>query len=578
MTPSGRSNYPAASSSFLAKVGQSRRLLFLLFAAFVYLQLFHGLGRLGLVGPDEPRYAQVAREMAVSGDWVTPRLQGKPWFEKPVLYYWMAGAAFKTLGVSELSARLPSAVAGLLGVLVVLGIGWHWAGWRCGLMAASILAASPLYLSLARAASTDMLLNLGLTLSFASLYLAWFGTADHGTAAPAGSTAWAYGYCGSLAVGVLAKGPVALILAGASLGLFLTATSQWGLLKRVVRPGAVLLGLAVAVPWYLLCYQANGWIFIQEFLLNHNLARFTSDRYEHSQPFWFYIPVVFAGFFPWVFQIAAPVWRGVRVCCGKSAVKQRQPALENPLSGGEKSRSSLELFFWIWALVPFFFFSLSRSKLPGYILPIFPALALLAAREWEQLWNADPGRNRAQGVGSALFWQALALLTLGVAAPWGVDVLNLEVSAFVTPFTVLLCSVGGCAVVLARFRKTKVLPAVYLAGTAAMMVLLTERVVRHLGPLESSRDLAAFVQQKGLGEKVFVYKLSRRVEYGLGFYLNTRTKLIYSEADVEYPAEGGFFLITEPGIDAEAVLPRARMETQAQFMGQKVVRMRVKPR
>jgi 4-amino-4-deoxy-L-arabinose transferase-like glycosyltransferase len=167
--PSEPSLPPAAVADKL----ESFAVLLLLLVS--YLQFFHQLGGLGLVGPDEPRYAQVAREMAASGDFVTPRLHGEPWFEKPILYYWMAAAAFKALGVSELAARLPSAMAGLLGVVAVFLVGRHWVSTRCGLAAALILASSPMYLSLARAASTDMILTSALAMSLACIYFAWFG-------------------------------------------------------------------------------------------------------------------------------------------------------------------------------------------------------------------------------------------------------------------------------------------------------------------------------------------------------------------------------------------------------------------
>ncbi len=582
LTASGSSHYPTTVPGFFAEATLPRWLLLALFSAFVYVQLFHGLSNLGLVGPDEPRYAQVAREMADSGDWVTPRLHGVPWFEKPVLYYWLAGAAFKTLGVSELSARLPSAIAGLLGVLVVLGIGWRSAGWRCGLMAALILAASPLYFSLARAASTDMLLNLGLTLSFASLYFAWFGARNHRVARASLKTAWAYGYCGFLGVAILAKGPVALILAGGSLGLLLVTTSQWSLLRTVARLGPILLGLAVALPWYVLCYRVNGWGFIEEFLLNHNLARFASDRYQHPQPLWFYVLVVFAGFFPWSFQLAGPVWRGARASWKRAArrrpaASQQQSDVPHHLPGKERPGISEEWFLWSWALVPFVFFSLSLSKLPGYVLPMFPPLALLAAREWERSWNSLPRGPQIPGTASAVFWQALCVLALGVALPWSASALNVELGAFATKLAALIGGAGSCAVVLVWLRKTRLLPAVYLMGAAAITLFVTERVLHQLSPLESTRDLAAFVQQQGFrGEKIFVYQLSRRIEYGLGFYLNAPAKLIYSEADVEYPAQERFFFVTEAPVNAETVLPGARALGEAQFMGQKIVSMKAK--
>jgi 4-amino-4-deoxy-L-arabinose transferase-like glycosyltransferase len=210
---------------------KSKSALLLLFAVFVHLQFFHQLGRLGLVGPDEPRYAQVAKEMAFSGDFITPRLYGETWFEKPILYYWLTALTYKTLGVSEFAARLPSAVAGLLGVMAVFWIGWRWISFQCGATAGLILAASPLYFSLGRAASTDMLLTSMLTLSLASLYLGLFEKSEAAQAA-AGTSKGVYGFYGFVALAVLAKGPVGVVLAATSLVVFVLLTRQFSLLGR----------------------------------------------------------------------------------------------------------------------------------------------------------------------------------------------------------------------------------------------------------------------------------------------------------------------------------------------------------
>ncbi len=540
-----------------AAITRFKLLVVLSILLFCYLQLFHQLGGLGLVGPDEPRYAQVAREMAASGDFVTPRLHGEPWFEKPILYYWLAALAYKALGVSELAARLPSALAGLLGVFAVFFVGRHWVSARCGIAAALILAASPLYFSLARAASTDMLLTSALTMCLSCLY---FGLLLDGrrinenTALPARSSPWIYGVYIFLALAVLAKGPVGLVLAGASVALFLLVARRWDQLRRLLRPSPILLGLAGALPWYLLCYRANGWPFVQEFLLHHNLARFATDRYQHAQPFWFYLPVVCATFLPWTFQIAGPAWQWMR--------------------GGwrESKGDPASALFWAWVLFPLLFFSLSRSKLPGYVLPIFPALALLAAKEWERLWSLES--SQGPGCRLTLLSQAVLMLALCFALPVGADALARELSAFLSPFRVLLGAIGGCAILLVWRWKPGAVFGVYLAGMGLGVLLATERVVPQVEPLESSRQLAAILRQQGFsGEPVFVYRLSRRVEYGLNFYLNTRTRMIYSESDAVYPDKGDLFLVTEPEVDAESLLLRARTKSQTQFFNQKVVRM-----
>jgi 4-amino-4-deoxy-L-arabinose transferase-like glycosyltransferase len=550
--------------------------------------------------------------MAVSGDWLTPRLHGTSWFEKPVLYYWLAAFAYKVLGVSELSARLPSAVAGLFGILAVFSIGRHWIGCRGGIAASLILCASPMYFSLARAASTDMLLTSALALSFTGLYFGYFGTLGRKGTERGNSRGWLLGFYGFLGLAVLAKGPVALALVGSSLALFSAVVAKGTLIRMLVRPDAMLLGLVVALPWYVLCYLANGWIFVDQFLLSHNLARFTSDRFQHSQPFWFYGLVVFAGFFPWIFQVVPPVWHWVRRGFQKKEKRSKERIPTSTLAGnggnslpsvskGDKGPQSLtafansgdlmtptlamsgkqlfaeESFLWTWVIVPFVFFSLSRSKLPAYILPVFPPLALLAAREWERIWDSQLNTSQPSWLQSSILWQAVSVLVLGVAIPFGVEALDLNLNAFVRPLTILVCATGICAILFVRSSRTGPLFCVYLAGAAMMTLLITEGIIPRLNPLESCRDLAAAVRQQGFnGEPVFVYRLSRRVEYGLGFYLDAPTKLIYSEGDVDYPLQGKLFLITEPTVNAESVLFRARVESEAEFLGQKIVRMSVK--
>jgi 4-amino-4-deoxy-L-arabinose transferase-like glycosyltransferase len=554
--PSPQSESISPSTAVVTQLEPFALVLLLLVS---YLQFFHQLGGLGLVGPDEPRYAQVAREMAVSGDFVTPKLHGEPWFEKPVLYYWMAAAAFRVLGVSELAARLPSAVAALLGVVAVFWIGRHWVSTRCGLAAALILASSPLYFSLSRAASTDMALTSALTISLLCIYFAWFGqkqSLDGKALFGNCPSVWIYGTYIFVAFAVLAKGPVGAVLAAFSVAVSASITKSWKPLKSLLRPGAVLTGLAVALPWYWLCYHANGWDFVQEFVIHHNLARFATDRYQHAQPFWFYLPVVFAGFLPWVFQILAPVWHWIR-----GQWRHTQDELESAL-------------FWAWALVPFLFFSLSRSKLPGYVLPMLPALALLAAKQWDRLWTVLTDEPVSRGVRLSLLLQASFALGLGLALPLGAGLVDREIAPFLPLLRMLLFAIGIGGLLMVWRWKPVALFGIHLAGVILAVLLITEWIGPRVDAVESSRQLARILQkQRFADEPIFIYRLPRRIEYGLNFYLNTRTRLIYSESDATYPTQGDLFLVTDPEVEAESLLPRARTLTQTQFLNQKIVRM-----
>ncbi len=517
--------------------------------------------------------------MIVSGDWVTPRLHGEPWFEKPVLFYWLAGFTYKILGVSELAARLPSALAGLLGLFAVLLIGWHWMGLRGGLAASLILAACPLYYSLARAASTDMLLTAGTTLSILGCYFTWFGTERSRRPSNRFKKAGPYVFSAFLGLAVLAKGPVALILVLMSLIGFslLNGTAEW--IGKVLKPGAVMLGLAVFLPWYVACYLQNGWPFIQEFLLNHNFARFATDRYEHSQPLWFYFVVVLAGGFPWSIQVFSASGRHIRRLWQKPLVglESENPNCDSRAPFSRFRLDQRESFFWICAMVPFCFFSISRSKLPGYILPIFPWLALLIAREWLRFW--DGPRSARRQVKSPFFWQAALVFGLGLTILFLSNRIDLPKGYLAGGTHILIVLVGAAAIWTVVQSRSRVLFGIYLVGIAGVSLLITERIMPRLDAVESSRDLAAAVRESGfVGEPVLIYQLSRRVEYGLGFYLNTRTQLIYSEADVNRTNQGRVILITQPCVDVDSLLPGAQIESEIQFMDQKIVHLKFRSR
>lgn len=338
------------------------RLQVLLFCGFVtYLALFYQIGRLPFFGSDEPRYARIAEEMNQTGDFVTPHLEGRPWLEKPPLLFWLEAASFRAFGASEATARLPNAILAVLGALVTALLAYHVFGIRLSLITYLILITSAMYDIFARAASTDLPLTVALSSAVAAGYMA----------ARRKRLIWAAAAGACLALAVLAKGPVAVIIFLAIFGLFFLAVDriEWSFGQMLL--GAMVL-LGVATPWFWLVWQANGHDFVMTFWVNHNLARFATNLHHHAEPFWFYIPLVILGFFPWVFFL------------GSAAVEswRARSQLEN-------QQVSFQLLLWIWALVPLLFFSLSSSKLAGYILPVFPPLALLSAIQWRRFVRGE---------------------------------------------------------------------------------------------------------------------------------------------------------------------------------------------
>ena len=331
--------------------------LVLIFCLLVaYLALFHQLGSMPFLGSDEARYAQIGKEMYLGGDLVTPTLEGKAWLEKPPLLFWMESFSFHLFGVSEWSARIPNALlALLLATAVALFVG-SIRGQRSGVLAFLILVTSLMYVGYARAASADLPLTATFSLAMICAFRAW----KQDRIAP-----WAL-LCGIfLGLTVLAKGFVALPLLVGSLLFYQVAKGGAIPWKSALVAGFV--ALAVAIPWPLLAWQANGTNFFVTFVVNQQLARVATDIHHHSQPFWYYLPVLLAGFLPWVVFLPS--------------------AARTMLTTGPEFRAKnqhLELFLWIWAVVPFCFFSLSTGKLAGYILPIIPALAVLTALEWDR--------------------------------------------------------------------------------------------------------------------------------------------------------------------------------------------------
>jgi 4-amino-4-deoxy-L-arabinose transferase-like glycosyltransferase len=485
----------------------------------IYVMFFYQLGGIGLVGPDEPRYAQIAREMVESGDYITPRLMGHPWFEKPVLYYWGTSLAYQIFGVNEASARLTSACAAVWGLVCIFWLARKWISPRGGWIACAILSSSILYFSLARAASMDMLLTGCLTGAWSCLGLMLIPGDFHSSSAETSlARVKQFGFFVFLALSVLAKGPVGIVLIGGCLSIYLLITQDWRALHPLpVFRGGVLF-LLIAVPWYWLCYRANGFVFIEQFFIQHNLQRFSTDRYQHTQPSWFYWAVLGVGFFPWILQLPAVLGRVVA-----------------RLKSTDRQLRHQELFLLFWVLLPLLFFSVSHSKLPGYILPVIPPLSFWVAREFSVPPEEKAGSRRMTDSTTGLFrfgmlLQSGSLIILGVVLPFGVDLLNLNLRPFVPVLTILLLGVGALSGWFGwRCRSTSFLIA-QLAGIALTVGYLCGAAFPQVDAQESQRDFSLFLKNEvhWVNQPLYLFYLPRKVEYGLDYYLNQKTRVLYS--------------------------------------------------
>src|SRR5579863_46005 len=373
--------------------GPSQVREFLFLACFCGFLFYYGLGYFGLVGADEPRYAQVAREMLARHDWITPTLGRQPWLEKPVLYYWQAMICYGIFGVSDWAARIPSA---LDASLLVFAIYFFLRRFRreFALDGALITASCAAVIGFARAASTDM----PLAAMFGIAMLAWY--AWHESA----ERVYLASFYFFLALGTLAKGPVAPFLAGVIILLFSLAKGDARLIRRTLWIPGMLLFCAVALPWYV-AVQIKNPEFFRVFILEHNLARFGTNLYRHKEPFWYYGPVVLLGLVPWTILMIAAFAETLRVW-----IKEKRLMLESDVQNPDlQNEDTWNVFLFIWLTVPVVFFSLSQSKLPGYILPAIPAGTLLVA---DYVRRRVPGNDQLRSAPLLALHSVLASLPL----------------------------------------------------------------------------------------------------------------------------------------------------------------------
>ena len=365
--PSAPDNKAKIIEEPLSPAKESRYALAAILAASAFAYFF-GLGQLGFLGPDEPRYAEVAREMFVGGDYISTHLCGCLWFEKPVLLYWMSAISYRFFGVNELAARLPSAVAAIATVALVFYALRRLSLPRIAVSSALVLATSGIFIAYARVANPDMLLTAGIT---AAVLAGFFATKTSGRT----RLIWTVLAFFFMGLGMLAKGLVGVVLVIAILGIYLALTRQFDLIRwRDCLLGFVVF-IAAAGTWYIPVTMRHGWAFIEEFFIRHHFQRFTTNEFGHPQPVYFFLIVAIAGAAPWTFFLipaAARLW-------------SLRPRIDQ--------RDSLLALAWVWVAVPLIFFSLSESKLPGYILPIAPALAVIVGAEVERLWNGDRART-----------------------------------------------------------------------------------------------------------------------------------------------------------------------------------------
>ena len=348
-------------------------LIFLiLFSLFLFFFPFNN--NRPLWEPDEGMHAQVSKEILETGDWITPRFNGEKFFDKPILHYWLVSLSFLFLGVNELAARLPAAILGLGGVLVVFYLGKYLYNRETGFLAGIILATTGIYLALSQSVVHDIGLSFFISLSLLCFYLFYLKEERS-------NTCLLLLYL-SMGFGVLAKGPIGFLLPMGIIILFLLLVGKIGQLKELVTRQGILIFFAISLPWYILVTLKNP-EFFSHFFFKQNLGRFFSPPLGDSQPSYYYIPLVAISFIPWTYYLPNALIAQVTTII-KSRDKERRASL----------------FIILWLGVIFLFFSLAKAKQWPYLLPLYPALALMLGRFWyNYLFMAVPaGNNLNKGI------------------------------------------------------------------------------------------------------------------------------------------------------------------------------------
>ncbi|MCE9650776.1 MAG: glycosyltransferase family 39 protein [Parvibaculum sp.] len=499
-------------TDFLVKAEEFLRrrgaLTLVIAAAFAVLFLFD-IGNRNISSPDEGRYIEIPREMVESGDYVLPRLNGVLYFEKPPLFYWLEASAIKTLGISEGTMRLWPALLGIFGALMTYGVARRFYGRAAGFVAGGVLATSLMYYALARFVIIDMSESV---LMSAALF-AFLLSAEERDEKKA--LWWARGGHAAAALAVLAKGLIGVLLPGLIGLVWIALIGRWSFVRRALCPSGIAIFLAIALPWHILAAMRNH-DFLWFYIVHEHFLRFTTTVHRRNEPMWYFIPVLLVGFLPWTGYL----WH---------AVKDALPGWTR------RSEKPVELFLLLWAGIIFVFFTFSDSKLPPYILPIFPPLAVLLGR----VLGPRLGSRDDLPLGRWVFAGFFGLLAAGVAVAYNLPSLRQDdnvgaylgpVAYIVFPMAVVFALGSLAAIVLPRRYGERATVAV-IALTAVLGWTGISLVASEADP-NSVKTVAEVIQKyRHHNETVASYGT---FFYDLPVYLDDKVVVVGNTAEFDF--------------------------------------------
>jgi 4-amino-4-deoxy-L-arabinose transferase-like glycosyltransferase len=457
-----------------------------------------------LANPDEGRYSEISREMAASGDWVTPRLNGIKYFEKPPLQYWASALSFRLFGENEYSARLYIMFAGCASILLAGWLARRLWGMEVALASMLALACSPYFMALGGIVTLDMGLTLWTTATLFS-----FIAAEHAREDPKAQRAWMLCAWAAMALAVLSKGLIGIIFAGAAIFLVVVLRRDLSVLDRLHLIPGLAVFLAIAAPWFVAVSMANE-EFAQFFFIHEHFARFLTRAHRRVEPWWYFLPMVACGFLPWMFAFPAAVvsaWRG-----------ERGMAFQ-PLR-----------ILLAWSAFVVLFFSASGSKLPAYVLPAFPPLAIVMGRYLARA----PERRLALWSGLAVPAGIGLLVAAWMVPGFAKDEWTRAMYVAGWPFAIgaalaFLAGSIAATVFLARGRRWSGL----FAMTFATLVLMDcgDEFYEHLTPRQSGMEVAEKMKPlAGPGTRLFSVG---HYEQTVPFYLGRTLELFDYEDEFE---------------------------------------------
>ncbi|MDX1900400.1 MAG: glycosyltransferase family 39 protein [Gammaproteobacteria bacterium] len=411
-------------------------------ALLITLFYFIWLGNHALFVPDEGRYSEVAREMIARHDYITPYLNGIVFLDKPALYYWLQASAIHLFGLNEWALRFWPACIGVLGALATYFTGRLLFTRRTGLLAAALLATSPIYYAAAHYANLDLEVAVWITITLFGLLLGFQST----NPTHRSRYFWFAWIFASFAF--LTKGLIGIVFPITITGLWILLTHQWRLLRQFHLFGGVLIFIAITLPWYCLAQKANP-EFLHFFFVTQQVTRFLAKAdFNNRVPTWFYLPIIFAGFLPWSIFILQTMYRSIVL-----AVKNFR-------------EKHTELFLLLWFFTILIFFSIPKSKTIGYIIPTFPPLALLTARYLDTCWeNTVRSFNISWIIFLSICWIALPICTV---VQWNH---HLPIAPWLIIITILF-AITSVVLLWLYGKNTTIAPALYLLIIAAVIFSL----------------------------------------------------------------------------------------------------------